>query len=81
MLITEGQTVPVGDPIAIIGTADETIEEDSPKAEPAPAAAAPQATADAESPVEAAQQGSTATSNGAAEPAQQPAANKENTNG
>ncbi|HUG16442.1 MAG TPA: pyruvate dehydrogenase complex dihydrolipoamide acetyltransferase [Thermomicrobiales bacterium] len=80
-LITEGQTVPVGDPIAIIGTADEPIEGVDAKAAPAkpaaeaPVAAAPEpAAAPAESPVEAAQQGSTATANGAAEPARAPVA-------
>ncbi|MGH9175348.1 MAG: biotin/lipoyl-containing protein, partial [Vicinamibacterales bacterium] len=35
-LITEGQSVPVGEPIAIIGTADEPIEGDDAAAEAAP---------------------------------------------
>ncbi|HUG14942.1 MAG TPA: biotin/lipoyl-containing protein, partial [Thermomicrobiales bacterium] len=39
-LITEGQTVPVGDPIAIIGTADEPIEDVAASAPAAPAEAA-----------------------------------------
>jgi pyruvate dehydrogenase E2 component (dihydrolipoamide acetyltransferase) len=67
-LITEGQSVPVGEPIAIIGTADEPIEGDDAAAEPAPQeAATPVAAAqtsdagaaavNAESPVAAAQQG------------------------
>jgi pyruvate dehydrogenase E2 component (dihydrolipoamide acetyltransferase) len=67
MLITEGQTVPVGDPIAIIGTADETIDEDDVKSEPKQ-----ESTAATESPVQAAQQSSTA-ANGAAEPVEEPA--------
>jgi pyruvate dehydrogenase E2 component (dihydrolipoamide acetyltransferase) len=67
-LITEGQSVPVGDPIAIIGTADEPIEGDdasaaaAPKEEATPVAAAQTSDAgaaavNAESPVAAAQQG------------------------
>jgi pyruvate dehydrogenase E2 component (dihydrolipoamide acetyltransferase) len=72
-LITEGQTVPVGEPIAIIGTADEPIEGDTKAAPAAPsgestgvplsAEAGQPKTAEAgshgsaESPVQAAQQG------------------------
>lgn len=69
MLITEGQTVPVGDPIAIIGTADEPIEDDGAKETPKQ-----ESVAATESPVQAAQQSSTAAENGAAEPAAQPVA-------
>jgi pyruvate dehydrogenase E2 component (dihydrolipoamide acetyltransferase) len=72
MLITEGQTVPVGEPIAIIGTADEPIDDGAkePAAPSGESAAIPQSveagqpkTAEAgnagsaESPVQAAQQG------------------------
>lgn len=59
-LVTEGQTVPVGEGIAIIGTADEPIDvpatngsEPKPEAEPAPAPA-PAQKAPAETPVAAA---------------------------
>ncbi len=81
-LITEGQSVPVGDPIAIIGTADEPIEGDDAAAGAAPAEAAPKqeatpvaavqasdagaAAINAESPVAAAQQG--ASQQGAVDP-------------
>jgi pyruvate dehydrogenase E2 component (dihydrolipoamide acetyltransferase) len=77
-LITEGQTVPVGEPIAIIGTADEPIEEESaasapaeaPKQESAAVAATPgAASVNAESPVTSAQQG--ASQEGAVSPPQQ----------
>jgi pyruvate dehydrogenase E2 component (dihydrolipoamide acetyltransferase) len=81
-LITEGQSVPVGEPIAIIGTADEPIEGDTGAAEAAPKeqeAAQPVAAAqasdagaaavNAESPVAAAQQG--ASQQGATQPAAQ----------
>jgi pyruvate dehydrogenase E2 component (dihydrolipoamide acetyltransferase) len=79
-LITEGQTVPVGEPIAIIGTADEPIEEESaasapaeaPKEESAAVAATPgAASVNAESPVVSAQQG--ASQVGAVSPPQQQA--------
>lgn len=67
-LITEGQSVPVGEPIAIIGTADEPIEGEetsvdaAPKQEATPVAAAQTSDAgaaavNAESPVAAGQQG------------------------
>lgn len=57
-LISEGQTVPVGEPIAIIGGADEEIAEDEGAGQEAPAAAAEPA--QTEQPTAAAQQGASA---------------------
>jgi len=55
ILVAPGQTVPVGAPIAIIGSADEAIEERGAGAEPPAAAAAPDAAApNAEAPAAAA---------------------------